>query len=529
MSEYLVLLDTDKIHRYVYSVGTLKSIRGASSILAELNEKKAVKKRVELHNGEYIFAGGGQVMAEFNSVTKAEEFIRAEKEEYENCDASITCIKDECTDGFKVKNAQIRLRRAKEERIGDTHLLSNPFFKTCQLCGINPASKLKYNDFVCTACERKTDKGEKIRKNPGESPIYAKFLEFVEEQHRDQKWKNAEFTKDLTKLGELSNPQNYLGLIYADGNRMGERLFDRTSKRDYQELSEAIENGMLESVFESLLKYIPNPYEGKPPSESVRLIPFEFVIMGGDDLIIITPAEKALPVALETLKRFEEKNVDIAKKIEVKAEDIEEKDKKEKFTLSAGVVIAHSKFPISSFTKLAEDLLTSAKKLNKEKWYGAENKSQREDISTIDYLVISSPSANPVEAIREKELTYKQGVNTYRLTQRPFTLEKADKIVNIVKGAIKSSKYLSRSRLYSLHDALHRGKNQSILNILSLVTRLKGEEQENIKKLFTELRNDTLLYPDGGALFPWNTGRAYDTPILDILELYDFIEEEKPR
>ena len=113
------------------------------------------------------------------------------------------------------------------------------------------------------------------------------------------------------------------------------------------------------------------------------------------------------------------------------------------------------------------------------------------------------------------------------MTQRPFTLEKADKIVNIVKGAIKSSKYLSRSRLYSLHDALHKGKNQSILNILSLVTRLKGEEQKNIKKLFTELRNDTLLYPDGGALFPWNTGRAYDdTPILDMLELYDFIEVE---
>jgi CRISPR/Cas system-associated protein Cas10 (large subunit of type III CRISPR-Cas system) len=508
MSNYLVLLDTDKIKQYIYSSGTLKSIRGASSILAELNEKEAVKKLVESHKGEYIFAGGGQVMAEFNSATKAEEFIRAEKEEYENCNASITGIQENYIDGFDnvVEKAQIKLRRAKEERSYVTHLLSNPFFKTCQLCGINPASKIKikHKMFVCNACERKMDKGEKIRKNPGESPIYAKFLEFVEKQHRDQEWKNAVFTENLSTLGEFSNPQNYLGLIYADGNRMGERLLDRTSKTDYQELSEAIEKGLQDSVFESLLKYIPNPYEGK--------IPFEVVIMGGDDLILITPAEKAIPIALETLKQFEEKTVAIAKKNEEK-----------KFTLSAGVVIAHSKFPISSFTKLAEDLLASAKGLNKEKWYGAENESQREDISTIDYLVISSPSANPVEVIREKELTYKQGVNTYRLTQRPFTLEKADKIVSIVKGEIKRSKYLSRSRLYSLYDALHKGKNQSILNVLSLVTRLKGEEQENIKKLFTELRNDTLLYPDGGALFPWNAGRVYDTPILDMLELYDFI------
>jgi hypothetical protein len=76
---------------------------------------------------------------------------------------------------------------------------------------------------------------------------------------------------------------------------------------------------------------------------------------------------------------------------------------------------------------------------------------------------------------------------------------------------------------------LHKGKNQSILNVLSLVTRLKGEEQENVKKLFTKIRNDTLLYPDGGALFPWNVGKVYDTPILDMLELYDFIEEENER
>ena len=517
MSKHLVLLDTDKIHRYIYSAGTLKSIRGASSILAELNEEKNVKKRVESHKGECVFAGGGQVMAEFNLDTKAEEFIIAEKAKYENGYASITGIKEEYTDGFKVENAQIKLRRAKEERIYEKHLLSNPFFKTCQLCGINPASTLKYGNFVCTACERKTDKGEKIRKKLEESPIYAKFLEFVERQPTYQEWKEAVFTDDLSMLGKLSKPENYLGLIYADGNRMGERLFKRTSKTEYQELSKAIEKGLQESAFEALRKYIPNPIKGT--------IPFEFVILGGDDLILFTPAQKAIPIALEILKQFEEKMKKCADEIGEKIEEIGE----DKFTLSAGVVIAHSKFPISSFTKQAEDLLTSAKKLNKEKWYGAESESQRKEISTIDYLVISTPSANPVEVIREKELTYKLGENTYKLTQRPFTLEKADKMLNIVKDEIKKSKFLSRSRLYSLHDALHKGKNQSILNVLSLVTRLKGEEQENVKKLFTKIRNDTLLYPDGGALFPWNVGKVYDTPILDMLELYDFIEEENER
>ena len=478
-------MDTDKIHRYIYSSGTLKSIRGASSILAELNEKEAVKKLVASHKGEYIFAGGGQVMAEFYSGKEADEFIRAEKSKYEKHDASITGIKEEHIDGFDIviKRAQFKLRRKKEERAYVTHLLTNPFFKTCQLCGINPASKPKYDKFVCTTCEKKMDRGKEIRDDPEESPIYARFLDFIKEQTTYQKWKEAIFTEGLSKLGELSKPENYLGLIYADGNRMGERLLDRTSKRDYQELSEAIENGMQESVFESLLKYIPKPIEGK--------IPFEFVIMGGDDLIIITPAEKAIPVALETLKLFEEKTVDIAKKIEVKAEDIEEKDKKEKFTLSAGVVIAHSKYPISSFTQRGEDLLKSAKKLNKKFWYGAKRESERRDISTIDYLVVSTPSANPVDNIREKDLVYTMGPEgeyKYKLTQRPFTLEKACKVRDTVTEIKKSG--LSRSRLYSLSDSLLKGKNQSILTILSMINRLKGEEK-NIRQLFEKIRAKT--------------------------------------
>jgi len=591
MCKYLVLMDTDKIKNYIFSTNKLKSIRGASSILAELNEKEAVKSRVGSHNGVCVFAGGGQIMGKFNSDNEAQEFIRAEQAKYENCDASTTGIIEEYIDGFEnvVKRAQIRLRRAKEERTYETHLLSNPFLKTCQLCGINPASKTKHEMFVCIACERKMKIGEKIRKTPEKSPIYKKFLDSVE----DKEWEGAKFADDLSELGELSKPENYLGLIYADGNRMGERLFNRTSETEYQELSKAIEKGLQESVFESILKYIPKPsrkylfswdevtgrdkdkflafieqeydidWVRKAKIENVgdgktirvstekkslsliindkktnvnlkiddvrtdeffvktengrlniykKIIPFEFVVMGGDDLIMITPAEKAIPIALEMLEKFEGKTSDIAKKID-----------QEKFTLSAGIVIAHSKYPISSFTQRGHELLESAKKLNKDKWYRPEKKSEREDISTIDYLVITTPSTNTVDIIREKDLVYTKGESTYKLTQRPFTLQKALLITKTVK-AIKNSG-LSRSRLYSISDSLLKGKNQSISNILSLITRLKEDEKE-IEQLVQKMRKETLFYQDN-MLFPWNSlgGYTYDTPFSDILEIYDFIRE----
>jgi len=503
MRKYLVLLDTDKIKQYVCSSAILKSIRGASSILAELNEKQAVKNRVESHGGECIFAGGGQVMAEFNSAEKADRFIKEEQAKYNRFNASITGIKEEYVDNFKnvVNIAQIKLRMVKEKRSYNTQYVSNPFFKTCQLCGINPASKIKYEKFVCISCERKMKHGEAIRKTPKIGMIYKKFLDFVKGQPTHQEWEKAEFTEDLSELGTLSKPENYIGLIYADGNRMGERLLERTSKTDYQELSKAIENGLQESVFESILEYIPNPYGEKIPK-----IPFEFIIMGGDDLILLTPAEKAIPIALKTLEKFEEKF------------------DQENFTLSAGVVIAHSKYPISSFTKRGNDLLRSAKVLNKNKWYGVKE-SERQDISTIDYLVVTTPSTNPVDIIREKDLVYTIGDYAHKLTQRPITLQKARKVVDTVKEIKRSG--LSRSRLYSMYDSLLKGKNQSVLNILSLTNRLKGKEND-IEELFEKIRNETLFYSDGGGLFPWNGSGTYEynTPFLDILEIYDFIEDE---
>ncbi len=145
---------------------------------------------------------------------------------------------------------------------------------------------------------------------------------------------------------------------------------------------------------------------------------------------------------------------------------------------------------------------------------------------SVDYLVVNTPSANPVDIIREKDFTYTIGPNIYKLTQRPFTLQKARKIRDTVKEFKNSG--LSRSRLYSISESLLKGKNQSILNILSLIIRLKGDEKK-IEQILKEMREENLFYQDN-RFFPWNTLRAcadtYDTPFFDILEIYDFIDEE---
>lgn len=500
--KYLSLLDTDKIKDYIFETGKLKLIRGASTILAELNEKAEVEKRVE----KLIYAGGGGIMASFETDQKAADFIKSEKKLYEQKYASITGVFVPENGNFKetVRNGQRELKKAKEEKRAEclkeewdaSQLPTSPFFKFCDFCGENPSNQFKHQSAICDSCLEKLEKGEEIRKNPIANPIYNQLVAYIKEKKPDSlsRWQDAEFFEGLSELGECSTPKNYIGFIYADGNRMGERLQSIDSSEEYTEFSQKVDSNLKTALFEAIIDTFPDgPIESK--------IPFEPVLLGGDDLIFITLANKAMPIALKTAASFE------------KATGI---------AISTGVVIAHSKYPIYSFLRLAEELLKSAKTLSKESWY-PKPEGQRKEVSTIDYLVVSSPSARPLKIIRDEDISFKtEGGEKLRLFQRPFTLEKMEKLID----HIKALKDLPRGRLYSIYNSLLRGKNQGIFDYLALKRRLREESQRDILKNLEKDRN----FFNAPHLCPWQKviedGESYsNTPFLDLLELYDFIEK----
>jgi len=229
--------------------------------------------------------------------------------------------------------------------------------------------------------------------------------------------------------------------------------------------------------------------------------------------LLFVPASKAIPLTQRMLHAFEEKS---RREVPTPGD--------QPVTLSAGVAIAHAKYPVVSFAGLAQDLLKSAKRCNKNGWYGAQRQQERKDSSTLDYLVVSEPSANPVSKIREDELTYQLEGITHRLTQRPFTLEKCRRVVDLVKELKQSQ--LSRSRLYALFESLYQGRNHSVLQYLSLINRLQGNQGEKIKSLLHTIEQDKSLFPDE-QMFPWNvTEDECCTPLLDMMEIYDFVGEE---
>ena len=85
--------------------------------------------------------------------------------------------------------------------------------------------------------------------------------------------------------------------------------------------------------------------ESKTVDGMLRFIPAEFIMAGGDDLMLAVPSHNAMDVAVLFIERFQEKTKELQ-------DDYIEKGMllkpfaKEGLTTSAGVVIAHAHYPV---------------------------------------------------------------------------------------------------------------------------------------------------------------------------------------
>jgi hypothetical protein len=92
---------------------------------------------------------------------------------------------------------------------------------------------------------------------------------------------------------------------------------------------------------------------------------------------------------------------------------------------------------------------------------------------------------------------------------------------------------LGRTKLYQLREAILKLDNtRTILESLALLRNWKATERDFIKGMVRELdTRQTEKQRQMGTLFPWyldgkessNGFTTYRTPLLDFVELYDFV------
>lgn len=291
----------------------------------------------------------------------------------------------------------------------------------------------------------------------------------------------ASLLSDTTKLRSLKRAQElkelvdngHLALIHADGNGVGSGL--GKDKPDSERAAFFHRNRVLlrRAVKKAVDDHCPDT--GRAP-----LIP---LMLGGDDLLLVTRAEIALPFVVTLCEEL----------------DALQKDSNGfKLTVGVGVVFAKHTIPIHRLHEVAEQLASSAKR----RFRGFKDEEAKR--SVVDWAVFSSSWVDDPEEVRRRDWLRGSGNELRVLSQRPVDVigdGRLDSLQGLVHGAQQLAR-APRSQLRYLVDQLSRGRALSDLAFAELPQEAKRPLAE------------------AGVKEPWRrAGNASITALLDLVEI----------
>ncbi|NJR18370.1 MAG: type III-B CRISPR-associated protein Cas10/Cmr2 [Calothrix sp. CSU_2_0] len=387
---------------------------------------------------------------------------------------------------------------------------------------------------------------------------------YYQKPHQDRK--SVSEALSLIEIGNASQPKGFVGYIYADGNNMGGYIQKIRSAQEYQNFSEDVSEATEKCVYRALFKHLrPHQLKDIPDKDKEKrndewIHPFEIITIGGDDVFLIVPGDKALAISQTLCEEFENilkaegekrKNVDnknpyirddvcnpqvvhryhlpeVENPIKNQAQNQSNGNNQCKLSMSGGVLITAEDTPIYYAEKLTSQLMKSSKKyakeLKKKKYYGG----------TVDFLVMKSVTmiSSNIGEYRSQGLTQSgAGQHTLKLYGAPYTLHELGGLLETAK-VLKAANFPC-SQLYQIRSLLERGKQTTMLNYRYFRVRLSDiNAQKLLKSQFEEAWCKPKDNGNKGNLAPWMSlqeegkeGTIYETIWRDLVDLYPFIEE----
>lgn len=338
--------------------------------------------------------------------------------------------------------------------------------------------------------------------------------------------------RDLGEIAQVSQPQGFIGVVYADGNNMGELLERLKTPSDYSRFANEVHHAIQDAVFVALTNNLHPTSIQRESAGEVFVHPFEILSIGGDDLLLIVPAHVALPIASDIASTVERRLVSAspmflalnsdgsdAKYNWADAQRCREQtpNKQCKVSLSAGVVIADAHTPVFYLEELASQLLKTAKR--RAKWLKRECNYYG---GTIDFLSLKSVTTirGTIEQFRDSALAK----GNRRLYARPYTILELAQLLKTVR-LLKHAKF-PRNQLYRLRESMHEGAQRSTIDYRYFLSR-DPEVRETRRAIEQMWETENARR----SLHPWieqiEENHAYETFWLDVVELYDFVPLEE--
>lgn len=344
----------------------------------------------------------------------------------------------------------------------------------------------------------------------------------------DVNTRSPKAVRDLGEIAQVSEPQGYVGVVYADGNEMGRLLEGLKTPSEYRMFAESVYRAIQDATFSALATHLrPATITKERPSAQVLVHAFEILSIGGDDLLLIVPAHLALPIACDIAESVErqllEADPTFRRDETYSVSDVQRSRGEEaagvqcKVSLSAGVVLADAHTPIFYLQELAAQLLKSAKR--RARWLA---QTHGYFGGTVDFLSLKSVTAlsGGVEDFRREALTS----DDRQLFARPYTIAEARALIKTIK--ILKGMDFSRGLLYRIRDSLRAGRLPSTVDYRYFLSRDADANAARVKieELWTHDAGQPPPHPWRERL--GQSGKL-ETIWPDVAELYDFVAQER--
>lgn len=351
-----------------------------------------------------------------------------------------------------------------------------------------------------------------------------------------------------SSISDYSTGDSFIGLVYSDGDGLGDFL--KNIKKKYSEEKEnkkldeeaylrflrrfsiALDRNTKLSLKEVLVemnsKFEIKKVKDENDQMADKKVVGEFLIVGGDDVCAVFPADLALEISARFQEVFENKMKEFAKNEEIEFDNI---------TSSGGVVIAKDKTPIYQLFDQGRKLQRSAKleRYDRNKEMKKEKKDEFLKTGYTDFQNIGGEGLVDIKDYREKMGTKEN------LSRRPYCIEnysernndkikeegknnkkenkKLRELINKIKELKKQNFPKTKLRyIYELKRNNNLTSNEKIMDAINILSKMSenevkvlNEQWEIIDKLKISMDENTNQMDE-----------VFDD-ILDVIEMYDFV------
>lgn len=334
----------------------------------------------------------------------------------------------------------------------ETALLNLPVLQVCQETGAAPASDLNPNEedrWQARSVTHRKTWGDLFYQKGKTRDIIGLLRSdlYPDEQH----WTKPDDLDQLAAGG-------YLALIHADGNGIGKRYKEHCDEWKKQGATgDAVTDAVVQEAHGEAFFHSMRVAVRRAVVDALKQTfitpggkrPYEVLMLGGDDLLLICRADRALDFAQHYATELRKYPLADDKPLNV----------------AIGVAIAQKSYPLHRLQELAESLASSAKRL-----YRALD--DKDKTSVIDWQVVTQSWFEGVaEARRQSErvvYTVDGKTETLLLSRRPYRvsgengleglLDAAHQLDSSGKEEDKDKDRAARSPLRSLRGACKRGR-----------------------------------------------------------------------